>query len=419
MLAKKSPSLFRRGGPPLAAAPKLELESKNDSKVGAQDQISLSQAAKAQPKQDRGIRGPALKALAAISAFSALAGPAMAQAPPGMAPLAQQTVEQVMEVGSTLTDSTDIDLSVDSLNVEVETLDLLKNEAPIRIGSDTTETKFGVRFDSVNDFMPDSWTDWLGSPEHKTPDGSAFDDDGWTAEVKLEANIQRGDRETVFGGRLAMITQTGSRAPFAADYQGLRTDLGELVVQQNFRFQPNERTTVDYGVGGGVQAIGNLGGERLQTWWHEVGPAGGRVGDDLQGNYTSQSFRAMPLVTGGAKVTYQAGANLDLITSTQASVPFGQGIGNVGFRAGIGSSKGAFRYEVGGKLDATWTNARELDFHEIDGIRDGLYAKVEYEPGKYGAFFTQLETGGLRNEPVLSVGFRIGGGTQSRLSPFW
>lgn len=406
-LSKPLSSPFFRAGPP-QRADRAKL-AKPAAIAESVDRIALSQQAKALEPKENGLQGTMLKALTALSVLSAFAGPAMAQAAPGMAPLAHQTVERVVETASVPSFADSFDLSVDTLPLREERMEIL---------SDTTKTKVGVRFDSVNDFMPGSWTSWLGGPQHKTPDGLEFDDDGWTAEIQLESNFQRGNKETVVGARLAMITQPGSRAPFAPDYQGLRTDVAELVAQRNTRMQFGEKATFDYGFGGGLQAIGNVGGESVQRFWHEHG-TGGRVGDDLQGNQVTNSFRVMPMVTAGAKLTYNLTDNVNAIVGSQASVPFGRGLGNIGFRAGLGTQRGPFSVEVGGKLDATWSGAPELSFHDPTGIREGLYAKVEYEPGKFGAFYTQLETGGLRNEPVLSIGFRIGGGRQSRLSPFW
>mgnify|MGYP003714346323 CR=1 FL=1 len=390
-----SPVLSRRMmGPPRLPQP-VEKESTPS------DSVALAE--RAAPRQ-KSVSKPLAGALLAASALTAIAGPAMAQTAPGTAALVQPAAEEMIVQ----------DLDLERLSTEI---DLLKD--PPTVATDTTKTKVGVRINSVNDLVPDAWTGWLGGPEHKTPDGTSFDDDGWTAEVQLETNFQRGNDEWVVGGRLAMITQPGSREPHPEGYEGLRTDLGELVVQRNFRTQLNPRTTLDYGVGGGVQALGNVGGESLQRWWHEVGPLGGRVGSDLQGNQVTDSFRAMPLVTGGAKITYDLTSTVNLNAGTQLSAPLGNGLGNVGLRAGIGARKGDFNFEVGGKLDATWTDAPELRFHDPSGLRDGWYGRVEYEPGKWGGFYTQLETGGLRNEPILTFGIRVGGGTKSRLSPFW
>ena len=58
----------------------------------------------------------------------------------------------------------------------------------VELAKDSTDTtKFGVRGSFVNDNMP-LLANHLGSPEDKTPSGDYFDDDGWTAEISLEAN---------------------------------------------------------------------------------------------------------------------------------------------------------------------------------------------------------------------------------------
>jgi hypothetical protein len=125
------------------------------------------------------------------------------------------------------------------------------------------------------------------------------------------------------------------------------------------------------------------------------------------------------MMTAGAKITHSVHPNLNLVAGAQANVPIGRGLGNLGLRAGVGTEFQGLRVEAGAKLDATWSGAPEFYFADPSGVRPGAYGRVEYEPGKFGAVYTQLETGGLRNEPILSIGIRIGGGTKARLSPFW
>lgn len=402
--------------------PKLPGASKANSQVKP-DKVDLSLArAKSDTPKSNSVGKVFLTATAGAAALTAVAGPAMAQSPPGTEQLVAETVQDI-DLFDYQESKKPLDLSLDSIQIQdslgLDTMSLEKDTLSVRFPISNDTTKVGVQINSINDFMPDSWTDWLGGPQHKTPDGSAFDDDGFTAEVQILTNFQKENSEVVVGGRLVMVTQPGSREPFAEDYEGLRTDIGEFVVQKNLRTKLNDRITLDYGLGGGVQAIGDVGGESFQRWFHEVGPAGGRVGSDLQGNQVTDSFRLMPLVTGGAKVSYEVSPDLDITLRTQASVPLGEGIGNVGFRAGVGKSVGDFNFEVGGKLDATWVDAPELDFHAKSGVREGWYGRVEYEPADWGGFYTQLETGGIRNEPVLTFGVRIGFGGQPRLSPFW
>jgi len=381
-------SPFLKSGPP--PVPKKPVPKKENPTF---DSVDLERAAPRE-LEEQGLKKPLLAALATVSAVTALtAGSGMLQAP---------EIQQ-------------------ELIVEAEDLDLLTEPDTINLTAaknDTTETKVGVQFSSTNDFMPDSWTNWLGRPEHKIPDGTAFDDDGWTAEVRLSANIQQENEELFVGGRLMMLTETGSRFPFGENYTGKRTDVAELVAQKNFRLQLDPQTTLDYGFGGGLQAVGNVGGESLQRWYHAEGPVGGRVGDDLQGHQVNESFRVMPLVTSGAKLTHQWHPNFDVVAGAQANVPVGRGLGVVGLKAGVGAEWRDFRVEGGAKLDATWGTAPEFYFADPSGVRPGAYGRLEYEPGKFGAFYTQLETGGFRNEPVLTFGIRFGGGTQPRLDPF-
>jgi len=385
-----------------------------DTPASSSDSISLSQAAKPAAEKP-GLGRAALTGLALLSTF---VGPAMAGAPPGLAPLAQQSTEQTSLQETALTSRT---LQPQDLRIEVSPSDTLRVK-PSRefteVVSDSSKTKAGVQLNSVNDFMPASWTPWLGGSEHKVPGGEAFDDDGWTAEIQLLTNFQKGNTETVVGGRIMMLTQPGSRPPYDTDYRGLRTDVGEFVVQRNIRTKLNDKLTLDYGLGGGIQSIGQVGGESIQRWWHESGPMGGRVGDDLQGNYTSDSFRMMPMLTGGAKLSYAVHPHLDLNLSGRANVPLGNGLGVAGLRAGVSSSYGPISVELGAKLDGVWTDSPEMDFHQVNGVRDGLYGRLEFEPGKWGGFYTQLETGGFRNEPILTFGVRLGFGTGARLNPF-
>lgn len=298
-------------------------------------------------------------------------------------------------------------------------LDLRLNSSDLGLDPPSESPRIGFQFSSVNDFMPNGWTSWLGGPQHKIPDGTAFDDDGWTAEVQLLGNVRRGNTEWVGGARLATITQPGSREPFGPDYRGLRTDLGEVIVQRNQRTSLSSELTLDYGVGGGLQAIGNVGGEDMQRWWHNAGIVGGRTGTDLQGTQMNEGRGVMPVLTGGAKLTRSVNPYLDLIGSGQATLPVGRGLGVAGLRAGIGTHLGPLDLEAGGKLDAVWTDAPEFEFHDPSGVRGGWYGRAEYGIGERAGLFAQLETGGIRNEPVLTMGFRIGLGGKPLLNPFW
>lgn len=383
-----------------SSPPSRSEESSAAEPTVAADSLSLSeQALEKAPKTWSG-RRIALTTLTAVSALTALAGPVAAQTPPGTGALIQQSVSETEPCCQKPVTAHD-----------------LRTETPTVV-SDSTKTKFGVEFSFVNDNMPNALTNVLGGPEHKTPDGDYFDDDGWTAELRLETNFQKGDTEYVVGGRLMMATETGSYDPTNTDFTGKRTDVGELLVQRNERRELSEQTTLDFGVGGGLQGVGNLGGESVQRWWHEDGLFGGRTGTNLQGDQVNDSFRVLPVFTAGGKLTQELTPNLNFQIGGQAIVPIGRGLGNVGLKTGVEGQWGPVSLELGGKLDGTWSNAPELDFMDVDGVRPGLYTRLEVEAKNLGRIYTQVETGGFRNEPILSVGIRIGGGSGSRLSPF-
>lgn len=356
--------------------------SKKSSTSGVTDRLSLSGLRR---KLSRGLKN----ALLAATLATALAGPALAQTPPGTAALLTSVpqIEQVMTQPS-----------------------------------DTTAKKhFNVEFNFVNDNGPAFMHRALGSSDNVIPGSNNYgDDDGWTSEHRVQTNFGQGNRETTVGARLMMLTETGSwnRNLPGSTYQGRRTDIGEFVVQRNTRTQLREGTTLELGVGGGAQAIGNLGGESIQRWWHESGPLGGRTGTALQGQYTSDGFRVMPLITGGAELVQEATPHLDFKVGAQTAIPLGSGVGRAGLRTSVETRLGPVQLEVGGKLEAGWSLAPETSFHDIDGIRPGGFGRLEVQAGKVGSVYTQVETGGFYGEPVLNVGLRIGLGGQTNLNPF-
>ena len=292
-----------------------------------------------------------------------------------------------------------------------DSVDLSKEDPP------GEKTRFGLSGSFVNDNMPTFVSRNLGGPEHKTPDGDYFDDDGWTAALRLEANWQKKNSEYVLGGRLMMATERGAWQP-GPDFTGKRTDVGELVLQRNQRVELSESTTLDFGLGAGVQAVGQLGGESVQRWWHGTGLLGGRTGQALQGDQMSESFRVRPLLTGGVQVQHQLLEQLSLKSSAQALVPLGHGLGVVGLQAGLQTQLGPLSFEFGGKLDGSWSGADELSFMDVNGVRPGAYGSLSLEAKNLGSLYTRVETGGFRNEPTLTVGLRFGGGSKARLSSF-
>ena len=96
------------------------------------------------------------------------------------------------------------EISVTETRCCQDRVDLSKEDPP------GENTRFGLSGSFVNDNMPTFVSRNLGGPEHKTPDGDYFDDDGWTAELRLEANWQKENSEYDLGGRLLMATERGA-----------------------------------------------------------------------------------------------------------------------------------------------------------------------------------------------------------------
>lgn len=360
----------------------------NDQPVHAADTVTLSAKPSLAARVLHGLR----KALLTTAMFVTMAGPVAAQMPMGTAPMLVDTAAKIE----------------------------LVQQQPSRPVNDTlSKPQIGVRASFINDNMPTFMSGALGGPNTLTPGTRYADDDGWTSELRLETTITRPTRETFVGARLNIVTETGAWIAGNANYQGRRTDVGELVVQENFRQQLPGGQTLDYGVGGGVQAFGNLGGESVQRWWHDLGTFGGRTGDALQGNQVSQGARLVPIATAGVNLTTASTHGLSLKAGAQTTIPFGAGLGYAGAKAGVKGNFGPLDIEVGGKLDAAWNMAPELSFHNPTGVRPGAYLRTELQAGKVGGVFAQAEVGGVRQEPIFTVGLKIGLGNQARLNPFW
>lgn len=331
------------------------------------------------------------KALLTTAMFVSLAGPVAAQMPVGAAAL--------------LTEPTRIELV---------------QQQPARAVTDTLpKAHVGVRAYFINDNMPTFMSGALGNPNTLVPNSTYADDDGWTTELRLETTVTRPASETFVGARLNIVTETGSWQTNNPNYQGRRTDVGEVVVQQNFRKELSGGQTLDYGVGGGVQAVGNVGGESVQRWWHSLGTFGGRTGDALQSNQVTEGFRLVPIGTAGINLTTAPSHGLSLKAGAQTTVPFGSGLGYAGVKAGVKGDFGPVNVELGGRVDAAWNMAPELSFHNPTGIRPGAYLQAEVQAGKVGGIFTRAEVGGVRQEPIFTVGLKVGLGNQARLNPFW
>ncbi|HXE73674.1 MAG TPA: hypothetical protein VNO81_13515, partial [Candidatus Nitrosotenuis sp.] len=189
----------------------------------------------------------------------------------------------------------------------------------------------------VNDSFKDPLN--LFGSSHKQPGTSNQDDDGFTAEARIDYSCTRGDRQWVLSARGQILTERGAweRGP---DYQGRRADILDLTYQVNRRQSLSEdgRTVLSYGAGGGLQLVGDLGGREVQEFVHRYGPFGGRLAEDgLQYNYTSQDVTVTPVVTGGVKGlrALDDEARLNIKGELGAFMPLGPGLGAVQAVAGV------------------------------------------------------------------------------------
>lgn len=275
-----------------------------------------------------------------------------------------------------------------------------------------------LRAHFINDNMPSSWSRHIVSPDYQIPrTGGQSDDDGYTAMQAIDGTYRRpGGRETVFGARLQMVTETGSWTG-DPNFRGRRTDIGEVYLQENRTRTLSDGAEVTTGVGAGVQAFGNLGGESIQRWFHRTGPFGGRVGDRLQSEQTRENIRFVPTASGGLGYRRGLTPNLTVDSSVQATLPVGRGLAVGRVEASATAHLGPFQGQIGGRLDAAVSTAEELSFHNRNGVRAGAFARVEVGDSRRFGAFAGINTGGFRNEAILDVGVRIGLGGGPRLNP--
>lgn len=303
-------------------------------------------------------------------------------------------------------------------------------ETPARpeIRFDLDDPRVGHRFEGAS--VNDSFKDHLGIvPEkHQTPGTNNGDDNGWTAEIRLDAIRTEGNEQTVTSGRFAMVTERGSWNP-PPGYGGFRTDIGEFAHQWNFRENLDSRTDFVYGAGLGIQSVGDLNGRQGQEWFHGVWPRGGRVGaeEGLQTNYSTAHPTLAPMVTGGAGFRYRLDDEWLAKTSVEGALPVGPGFANVRTTAALEyRPTDRVHLEGGVGVTASWAQggARDaLRFIDADGVRPMAYVHGEYRMFDNVSAFGRIDNGGIRNEPVYRIGITIhfGGGKAERawLDPLW
>lgn len=245
------------------------------------------------------------------------------------------------------------------------------------------------------------------------------DDDGWTAGMRFDLTRTEGNEQWVGALRWDMVTQQGAWVG-GEDYQGLRTDVAQVGLQKNFRESLNDRTDLYYGVGGGLQLHGPLGGEYFQLKTHHA--IGGRLEGVLQDTYTTDRVSFAPVVTGGVALEHQLNdtGSVAFRTSLEGVVAMGPGLSNVHGAGGLViRPHERVTLEGGATLGAAYSNARALDFYDINGVHPGAYAGMDIKLHDRVHFFANLQTGGVLDEPNYMIGFSIGGGSRPWLNPAW
>lgn len=280
--------------------------------------------------------------------------------------------------------------------------------------------QWSVSGSQQNDSMP-GWLEWVPTnAANRMPGSRQFDDNGWTAEVRLQVTRTQGDDQWTGGLRYSMLTQRGSWEPASPDYQGYRTDLGELVLQRNQRVELGNGSTLYYGLGGGLQSIGDLGGHTVQEQFHLRGGFGGRTGGALQSvNTTPGQATLTPLVTAGVRLDQPLRfQDWSLRSSLYSSLALGQGMSSVQGQLGLNFQPNSRLQMEGGVMAAgVYSNHPAMNFMHPNGVRPGAYVESSYQVSKHVRAFGRVQTGGIQGEPVYMVGFAIGAGPGPWIQP--
>ncbi|MBT9581841.1 hypothetical protein IV102_00735 [bacterium] len=273
----------------------------------------------------------------------------------------------------------------------------------------------------VNDSMPGLLNPIVPAND-RAPGMTRADDDGWTAELRQEFVATQGADQWVMATRYSMLTQRGAWEPLSPEYRSLRTDLLEIGLQRNWKQPLGEHTNLVYGVGGGVQSLGPLGGHWLQQSFHIHGGFGGRLDPVLQHVYSTDSPTVYPLLSAGAGI-YQ---RLDMDGqwtakgTVGATLPIGPGLSTARVEAGLEYRPWSrVTFDAGVNVSAVHSNHRALDFMDVNGVRPGAYVGAEVKVVHGINAFARVETQGVRSEPVYMIGFSIGGGPRPWLNPLW
>lgn len=289
----------------------------------------------------------------------------------------------------------------------------------VRSQPDPPPPRWSFSASQQNDSFP-GWLEWVPTPStNRVPGTRHMDDDGWTAEVQLQATRTQGDQQWTGGLRYSMLTQRGAWQPQAPDYRGLRTDLVELTLQHNQRSQLPDGSTLTWGLGGGVQGLGNLGGHTVQEQFHLHGGFGGRTGAALQSTFSTQGATLTPMVMGGVAWDKPLSAEqLQLRASATTSLALGHGLSTLQGQMGLNfQASQRWNVESGVMLAGVHANHRALHFLDANGLRPGAYVETQVQLGSRLQAFGRVQTGGVQGEPVYVVGFSVGRGARPWLRP--
>lgn len=279
--------------------------------------------------------------------------------------------------------------------------------------------EYRFTFSQANDSVP-GYLEPIVPSHDRVPGLRRADDDGWTAELRGEAVRTQGNEQWVLASRYSMLTQRGAWEPKAPDYASLRTDLLEIGLQRNWKEPLGPRTDLVYGLGGGVQSLGPLGGHWLQQSFHIHGGLGGRLDPQLQHVYSTRSATLYPELSAGAGLYHRLNDEWTAKGTASTTLALGPGLSTARLETGL-----EFRpwsrvtFEGGVNLSGVYSNHRALDFLDVNGVRPGAYLGTEVRLTRGLNAWARVESNGVRAEPVYLIGFTIGGGPRPWLNPLW
>ena len=247
------------------------------------------------------------------------------------------------------------------------TLPSLSADAKLLLAANKNSAPWRIDFGTTNDSVPSQLAGILPARDQR-PGGTDADDDGWTAGLFAEATRTQGDRQDVFSMHYDLLTQRGAWTN-PPGYNAWRTDLFEISAQQNHRvaLDGEGRDHLLYGAGVGLQAVGPMGGENLQEWFHGLGRFGGRLGpsEGLQNHYTSHGVTFAPMVTGAVGVSHalDAARDYNVKASLSASLPLGPGMAVARGEINLKMYPATwFTAEAGVHVDAVHSQGSALEF---------------------------------------------------------